>query len=212
MPVFKAGPGQAPEWCELERFDVLRLPVGSSTVFDREGEREKLIVVRGACTVALSDEVAVEAVADEILDIDAPGDRFGILGVTEDAIVVRMAGRWGDEVGGSGVFTVSVSADPQDCGDPVDYPKTTSFDNHFHDCDEYWIVVEGSGVAVTEGKSFEVGPGDCVATGMGWHHDFPVAREPVVAVYFETTMEGGKRGGHLWEHTHGPAEPKPERQ
>ena len=26
------GPGQAPEWCELERFVVLRLPVGSSTV------------------------------------------------------------------------------------------------------------------------------------------------------------------------------------
>ncbi len=211
MPVFRAGPGQAPEWCELERFDVAYLPVGGTVVFEREGEQEKLIVVRGACTVALNDEVAVEVVAGDILDIDAPGDRFGVLGVTEDAVLVRMAGRWGDEVGGSGVFTVGESEDPHDWGDPVGYPKRTTFDNHYHDCDEYWIVVEGRGVAVTEGKSFEVGPGDCVATGMGFHHDFPIAQEPVVAVYFETTMEGGKRGGHLWEHTHGPAEPKPER-
>ena len=41
--------------------------------------------------------------------------------------------------------------DPRDSGDPVDYPKTTGFDNHYHDCDEYWIIYEGSGVAVKAG-------------------------------------------------------------
>jgi mannose-6-phosphate isomerase-like protein (cupin superfamily) len=93
----------------------------------------------------------------------------------------------------------------------VDYAKETRFDSHYHDCDEYWIVFEGRGVAVSEGRSYEVGPGDCIATGMGHHHDFPQAFEPVRAVYFETTMEGQKRRGHLWDHTHGLAKPKADR-
>jgi len=95
----------------------------------------------------------------------------------------------------------------QDKGDPVDYPKDTSFDNHYHDCDEYWIVFDGKGIAVSEGESYEVGPGDCIATGMGHHHDFPQVFEPIRAVYFETTIEGKKRRGHLWNHRHGQAEP-----
>ena len=99
----------------------------------------------------------------------------------------------------------------QNRGDPVGYRKQTAFDNHYHDCDEYWILFEGSGVAASEGRLYDVGPGDCVATGMGHHHDFPIVREPVKAVYFETTMEGQRRRGHLWNHTHGAAEPRPER-
>jgi len=46
---------------------------------------------------------------------------------------------------------------------------------------------------------------------MGWHHDFPRVDRSVKAVYFETTMQGKKRRGHLWEHTHGPAQPVLER-
>jgi mannose-6-phosphate isomerase-like protein (cupin superfamily) len=90
----------------------------------------------------------------------------------------------------------------------VDYPKTTHFDSHYHDCDEYWILFQGRGIAVSEGKMYEVREGDCVATGMGHHHDLPRVIEPMKAVYFETTLEGQKRRGHLWNHTHGPAEPK----
>ena len=64
---------------------------------------------------------------------------------------------------------------------------------------------------MSEGVTYDVGPGDCIATGMGFHHDFPRVREPVKAVYFETTMEGQKRRGHLWNHTHGTAEPQVDR-
>jgi mannose-6-phosphate isomerase-like protein (cupin superfamily) len=56
-----------------------------------------------------------------------------------------------------------------------------------------------------------VRPGDCVTIGMGHHHDFPLIDAPVKAVFFETTLEGAKRVGHLWNHTHGLAQPKPER-
>ena len=95
--------------------------------------------------------------------------------------------------GGSGIFTVANDDGRQDSGDSVDYPKNTGFDNHYHDCDEYWIVFEGRGVAVSEGKSYAAGPGDCIATGMGHHHDFPQVFEPVKAVYFETTLAGQRR-------------------
>ena len=100
---------------------------------------------------------------------------------------------------------------PPTRGDPVSYAKSTNFDRHYHDCDEYWIVWEGSGVAVSEGRSYDVAAGDCIATGMGHHHDFPNVRQPVRGVYFETTLEGEKRLGHLWEHTHGPAAPRLDR-
>ena len=93
-------------------------------------------------------------------------------------------------------------------GRPGPYLKTTNFDTHYHDCDEYWVVWGGRGRGGLGGAGYEVGPGDCVATGMGHHHDFARVHEPVRAVYFETTLGGAKRLGHLWEHTHGPARPR----
>ena len=215
MPVFRAGSGQAPAWCELHRFDIVDLPAGAGRYdFDRAGPREKLIVGEGACTVAVGGR---EQEAGKGANIDLPeggGEAgFSILEVSEDATIIRMAGDWGDEVGGSGLFSVDEAAegDRDDRGDSVAYEKRTRFDCHFHDCDEYWILFAGRGVAVSEGKSYEVSAGDCVATGMGHHHDFPLVHEPVRAVYFETTMEGEKRRGHLWDHTHGKAQPRAER-
>jgi len=201
MPVFKSGKGLAPDWCELEYFDIVRLKAGESHVFERVGDREKLIVTSGKCKVSTGDRV-VDAEQHANLDLSAPGERFEAQ-ASEDATLVRMCGRWGEEVGGSGVFAGWKEEDAKDCGDPVDYPKETPFDNHFHDCDEYWIIVSGRGIAVSEGRHYEIGPGDCVATRVGDHHDLPIVHEPIVAVFFETTLSGQKRLGHLWEHTHG---------
>jgi mannose-6-phosphate isomerase-like protein (cupin superfamily) len=140
-------------------------------------------------------------------DLAQPAGGFALTAGAEPVTTIRMCGRWGDETGGSGLFSVEERDHPTDGGDPVAYPKSTSFDSHFHDCDEYWIFFDGSGVAVSEGRTYKVKAGDCVATGMGHHHDFPQVSQPVRGVYFETTLEGAKRRGHLWEHTHGPAEP-----
>lgn len=204
MPVFKSGMGLAPEWCELEYFDVVRLAPGEAHEFERIGQKEKLIMASGKCRIAIGDRV-LDAEQHANLDLSAPGKQFKVVEVAEDAILIRMSGRWGDEVGGSGIFPAWKVDDPHDIGDPVTYPKETAFDNHFHDCDEYWIVFSGTGVAVSEGVHFEIGPGDCVATRMGDHHDLPIVHEPITAVFFETTMKGQKRPGHLWVHTHGPA-------
>ena len=209
MPVFRSGAGQAPAWCEMRSFDIVTLQPGESHTYERTGKKEKLIVGRGACSVRAGSKTH-EAVEGTNLDLTGDG-AFAVGDVTAPTTLIRMCGDWDEELGGSGLFGGPASDDPKDHGDPVNYPKNTNFDRHFHDCDEYWIFFEGRGVAVSEGKHYEVGPGDCLAIGMGHHHDLPIVTEPVRAVFFETTMEGQKRRGHLWEHTHGPAEPRVDR-
>jgi mannose-6-phosphate isomerase-like protein (cupin superfamily) len=210
MPVFKSGKGLAPEWCEMEYFEMLQLPTGANHTFERVGQKEKLIVGKGQCRLAFAGQTII---ADEKVNLDlaTPDEQFEVLEVLSDATLIRMCGRWGDETGGSGIFTVAKADNRLDRGDPVDYPKETNFDNHYHDCDEYWIIFAGRGVSVSEEKHYEVVPGDCIATGMGHHHDFPWVFEPVKAVYFETTIEGEKRRGHLWNHKHGQAKPQKDR-
>jgi mannose-6-phosphate isomerase-like protein (cupin superfamily) len=209
MPVFRSG-DVAPPWCELTFFEIVEIPAGTRHHFPRREAKEKLIVGRGDCRVTIAGEEQGGETGSQF-DLTQPEADFTVTADAQPVTAIRMCGHWGDETGGSGLFSVAERADPADRGDPVPYPKATSFDSHFHDCDEYWIVWEGTGVAVSEGRSYEVGAGDCVATGMGHHHDFPQAPQPVRAVYFETTLEGAKRRGHLWEHTHGAAEPRPER-
>lgn len=210
MPVFRSGPNEPPEWCELEHFEIIELQPGQGHSFPRMGHREKLIVAKGRCRITF-DEQEIMAEEGTNLDLSSPHGQFKAILVLSDTTLVRMCGRWGEETGGSGVFGVAPSEEGEERGDPVEYQKLTSLDNHYHDCDEYWIILEGRGVAVSEGKHYEIGPGDCLATGMGHHHDMAKIVEPIKGVYFETTLEGRKRHGHLWNHTHGPAEPKADR-
>lgn len=72
-------------------------------------------------------------------------------------------------------------------------------------------MLAGRATVVVGRRFVDVGAGEAVTIGMGHHHDLAHAPEPVKAAFFETALERGKRMGHLWEHTHGPAEPVPER-
>jgi len=96
-------------------------------------------------------------------------------------------------------------ASPADKGDPVNYAKHTNIDAHYHDCQEFWLLLEGAATVVVSGQHLRMTPGDCLPIPMGAMHDMPDAPVPVKAVYFETTLRGRKRTGHLWQHTHGPA-------
>jgi mannose-6-phosphate isomerase-like protein (cupin superfamily) len=206
MPVFRSGRGQAPPWCEMTQFELVELGTVSRFSFAREAPREKFIVTRGQCLVtARGTELPAGEGAQ--FDLGEGDDGLQVRATDSSVSLVRMCGHWGEEVGGSGMFLGIKSDDPQDVGDPVWYPKETNFDRHYHDCDEYWIVLEGSGLALSEGRFHELRPGDCLATGMGHHHDLPKVKGVFRGVFFETTLEGRKRRGHLWEHTHGPAEP-----
>lgn len=207
MPVFKAGEGQAPKWSELEFFEIIELLPGQQKTIPFRGPKERYINIRGEAAIvyegALSEELLVK-----FRYIDVPKVDELTLSSVEGGAVMRMAGQWGEEIGGTGVFPVFKSDNPQNPGDPTQYERNASFDNHYHDCDEYWIVYSGSGRAVSEGITYEVGVGDCIATGRGYHHDFPYVYETVSAVFFETTLIGKKRIGHLWNHKDG--EPEPE--
>lgn len=212
MTVFTAG-RTPPAWCELMAFERIALTAGEEHKLPRAAPRTRVLVTDGTLQVigqAAGPKRSVVLKQRQFLDLeDVSG--WAIKGVTDDAACVVLSGRWGDEIAGCGLFEVQNVADPKDKGDPVSYPKSTTIDAHYHDCDEYWIILAGSGRVVVGGRPHDVGPGDCVAIGMGHHHDFPQVAEPVRAVFFETTLEGEKRIGHLWEHTHGPASPKPER-
>lgn len=209
MPLIRAGMQSAPAWCELTAFEIVHVPVGASQHFTRRGNRERVIVAAGACRLTWGGNAqeAGEGTKVELGDDEA----FAVSDIREPVTLVRLCGHWGEETGGWGLFAVREVPDPVERGDPTDYPKRTSLDNHYHDCDEFWIILEGSGEVVSEGKRYEVAPGDCIATGMGHHHDFPLVHDPVKAVYFETTLQGERRRGHLWDHTHGPAAPQRDR-
>ncbi|HEY0793901.1 MAG TPA: hypothetical protein VGD78_22755 [Chthoniobacterales bacterium] len=208
MPIIESG--RAPQWCELEHFAIVRLKPGEDRLFERLGLKEKLVVGQGKCTITAADK-ATSALEGSNIDLIEGNGCFRAFDVQEEAVLIWLAGRWGDKLGGSGLFTVQNSADPKDSGDTAPYPKQTNFDRHYHDCDEYWIIFAGSALVVSEDRFYPLKAGQCLATGMGHHHDFPEVLEPVSAVYFETTLEGQQRVGHLWNHTHGQAQPRIDR-
>lgn len=211
MPLFRHGLHAQPPWGELTSFEIVHLPAGAHWRCDRRDAKERLIVASGRCRLAWGGQ-GCDAPVGTKGELGAGDDRFVVRDVSQPTTLVRLSGRWGEETGGWGLFMVETVAHPTERGDPTDYPKRTGIDNHYHDCDEYYLILEGHGVVVSEGKRYAVGPGDCVATRTGDHHDFPLAFEPVRAVFAETTLQGARRRGHLWEHTHGPARPQPARE
>jgi mannose-6-phosphate isomerase-like protein (cupin superfamily) len=207
VPVFRADQ-TPPNWCELRSFQIVDLADGASIVCRRTQPRERMLMTLGTIQLVRHDG-SVVLKENQFLDLDV--DEWQLTGCSPRAQIVRLSGTWGGEVAGCGIFRVTNQENPVNIGDPVDYPKTTSVDAHYHDCDEYWILLEGAATTVVGGRHMPVTVGECVPIGMGHHHDMPLVTAAVKAVFFETTLEGAKRVGHLWNHTHGPARPMPER-
>jgi mannose-6-phosphate isomerase-like protein (cupin superfamily) len=208
MTVFRS-PDHPPGWCELEMFEIIDLARDAAVTRTPSARTERLLCTAGTVQLRRGGSTLLLKEA-QFIDI-APGDgAWTVAGAADSAQFVRLSGHWGAELGGCGIFNVRPSGDPHK-GDKVTYPKNTSIDPHYHDCDEYWIVLSGTGEVVVGDRHSRVGPGDCLCIGMGHHHDFPWVDDHVKAVFFETTLEGLKRTGHLWNHTHGKAQPQLER-
>jgi hypothetical protein len=141
-----------PAWCELEHYELVALAPGASYHFAAAGRKQKLIVGQGRCRIAYGGQALL---AEEGTNLDLPADdgSFEVTETLDDAVLVYLAGRWGDEVGGSGLFSVRKSVAPQDSGDPVSYAKETNFDRHYHDMDEYWIVFQGGASPFPRGNT-----------------------------------------------------------
>jgi mannose-6-phosphate isomerase-like protein (cupin superfamily) len=68
---------------------------------------------------------------------------------------------------------------------------------HFHDSNEFWIIIRGRGIAASENIEYELGPGDMLMTKAGDEHSLIVTEE-MVAVYFYGIMPSGGRFGYLY--------------
>lgn len=208
MTVFRST-DRPPAWCELKHFEIISLHRDESVARRPATRTERLIGTLGTCQLRRGSRTLLLK-EGQFIDLDPADGEWTMLGAADAAQVVRLCGEWGDDIAGCGVFRVRRTDTPNN-GDPVDYPKHTSIDRHYHDCDEFWIILEGAGEVVVDAEHTHVDPGDCLCIGMGHPHDFPLIDSEVKAVFFETTLYGRKRTGHLWNHTHGPAQPQPER-
>ncbi len=72
-----------------------------------------------------------------------------------------------------------------------------SFDLHYHDCDEYWLVFSGRASVLVGSQTYTVGPGDIVCTPTGTEHDVVGVYETLEAFWFEAATPPGGRIGHL---------------
>ncbi|MCB1245986.1 MAG: cupin domain-containing protein [Acidimicrobiia bacterium] len=196
MPIIRPGGQGYPDWCELYDFSIVE--VDGTHEWATHHPSRRAVVLAGELTVGDSD--TLERGASFEVEEEGP------VTITGSGSVVLLEGAWGSDCGGSGLFAMWPSEEPDRRGDPWDYEKNTDFDRHYHDSDEYWVIVEGGGRVVTEDVAYDVGVGDCVATRMGEHHDVAWLEEALVGVFFETTMRGRRRRGHLWIHTNGEPE------
>ena len=73
-------------------------------------------------------------------------------------------------------------------------------DAHFHDCEEFWFVLNGKARVRTEGTEHVVGSGDVVCTKMGEDHEIvEIVEAPYTQVWIECNLRGKRRTGHLYK-------------
>lgn len=198
MPLLNVENLELPDWSELDNIRIIKLDANSDVKLNTDFEKWALFVTIGDCVVTDEDERYCSE-GDEFF---GHGNSLKIITKIKSVSVVLVEGKWKNPVGNSGVFRMNISDHPRNIGDEAEYFRNTDFDNHYHDCDEYWIITEGKGIAITENNKFKFQSGDIIATKAGDHHDLPEIHEKIVGVYFETTLKGKQRRGHLWNHTH----------
>jgi mannose-6-phosphate isomerase-like protein (cupin superfamily) len=87
-------------------------------------------------------------------------------------------------------------------------PRGGAVELHYHDADEIWFIVEGRARVVSEGREYDLGPGDLLCTGMGDEHGTIEVHEDILGFFLEAELEGEKRKGHLHREEHGVPVPR----
>jgi len=202
MPLIKIGKDSFPEWSEID--NIRFLTIRELKIIRISSPAIAVCIYKGNCSVDNGTNKTLLSEGDiSFMDRE---ENYLLLN-SEYSEVILIEGRWGKELGSSGFFIMNNDPEPVNIGDPVTYEHHTKFDNHYHDFDECWIIIKGRGIAYSEGIRYEFEKGDCLITKMGDHHDLPEIIEEVHGIFFETTMKGLKREGHLWNHTHSIPDP-----
>lgn len=210
MNVFREGM-QTPGWCTVREFRTISLGAKETIRATRRHPNEFFFATYGVGLISSTGQDIVIR-EQQFFMMPEGTSEVSISGTGRPVDIIRFGGDWGAHVYGASLFRVGPGVPCPFAGDPVTYPKNTAFDAHYHDYDEYWFIIEGSGVVVVGDEKAHVRSGDCIAIGAGYHHDFPLIDWPVKALAFEVSITGQKRLGHLWTHTHGPAIPHAERR
>jgi mannose-6-phosphate isomerase-like protein (cupin superfamily) len=202
MPVIKSQYDALPDWSELTFYEVNRIKEDRFYTFIKRAEKNELFVLEGECLIK-SASFLKKVKEFEMFEIPDGMNSFELYPTTGYCGFIIAGGKWNDDHGSIGTFKIANNQFPKNDGDPADYDgeRRTDFDNHFHDCDEFWIIYEGKGKIATEGNINIVEAGNCVATKAGDHHDMIDVYEPIRGAYLETSLMGRKRSGHLWERT-----------
>lgn len=204
-----------PKWCQLKKYEKLELLAEKPVMLSESYPKVTVRVLSGKVRIQ-DGNAEIEMTPWQSYASDNPNLILTHIAVwfIETSEVVVLYGDWKEDHKEAGMFVVSPAKykEPHNIGSKLDCIRNTLFDCHYHDFDEYWLLVEGSGIVYNEGKFFEVHPGDCVITGMGYEHDFPIVYSRVTSVSLHTDMMGQKRIGHLWRHTDGPAIPDSDRE
>ncbi len=75
-------------------------------------------------------------------------------------------------------------------------PAGSASDLHYHDCDEWWIILEGHALVRSKERDDEAFPGDMIFTPMGAYHAVE-ALSDVKLIWLEGPLQGQRRQGHL---------------
>ncbi|HDT12461.1 MAG TPA: cupin domain-containing protein [Candidatus Marinimicrobia bacterium] len=195
MPVISIKNETFPAECEVQSARIMKYETPYSQKKINMQSKEVWIIFEGSGKITRKSQThrvekgdIVECVSNSITL--EPQTAIGFL---------QIQGFWDEPRGTCGLFTLNKSPEACNTGDPADYPRNTVFDNHFHDCDEYWFILQGEGTVVSEGIHYAVKSGDCVITKTGDHHDFPCVEKEILGVWFEGSLKGQKCLGHLYD-------------
>jgi mannose-6-phosphate isomerase-like protein (cupin superfamily) len=124
-------------------------------------------------------------------DVGVELDAVGAAAPRNQAQVLRIAGHW-HATPDLGLFWVR-----------PDQP----LEIHYHDFDEYWVILHGRSPAVIDGAPAAVGPGQLIATAAGYEHGIPQPDGELVGLSFCLERSAAARLGHLHRDVEGPPVP-----
>jgi len=197
-----------PQWCHASFCEAVTLEPDQGCRFKRMAPREALLIAEGRCEIVAGD-LKREAQVGAVIGVEDPEAGLEIATAWVKTTVVRIAGQWEDPIGEAGVLTVDNVDKRKDIGVSLTADKTTGFQLHYHDCQCYWLALEGEGIISIGDEQMRLQPGQVAVTPAGVYHDILEVQEPMKIAMFQTTLTGQQRTGNLVGWRDGDAQPAP---